>query len=330
MLDKPSKIILKDCMNLKGSETCLIVTDKKLKNIGNALYKNSLKMSKNSKLILTNIPKAHGAEPPKNVAQEMLKYDVVLLATTKSLSHTRARKNASRKGARIASMPGITADMMKRALNVDFNKIRKLNEKLISKLKSSRNKVSGELKNQRFLSNKNKIKITTKKGTNITFQVKGRKWIGDDGIYTKKHSFGNLPAGEIFIAPVENKTSGTIIADASVGGIGKVDRNIRIDVKNGFIADVSGGKTADNFKKLLKEKLYRNVAELGIGTNHKARITGNVLEDEKVFGTCHIAFGNNRHFGGKVDVPFHVDFVIKKPTIYADSVLIMENGKIKV
>jgi len=312
MLDKPSKIILKDCMNLKKNESCLIVTDKKLKQIGNALYKNSLKISRNSKLVLTNIPASHGAEPPKNIAVEMLKYDVILMPTTKSLSHTRARENASRNGARIASMPGITADMMNRALNADFNKIKKLNERLISKLK-----------------NKNKIKIITKKGTNIAFYVKSRKWIGDDGIYTKKGSFGNLPAGEIFTAPLENKTNGIIIADASVGGLGKVDKNIRIYVKNGFIADVHGGKITNIFKKLLKKKLYKNVAELGIGTNYKAKITGNVLEDEKVLGTCHIAFGNNRHFGGKVDVPFHVDFVVKNPTIYADKVLIMENGKVK-
>ena len=137
-----------------------------------------------------------------------------------------------------------------------------------------------------------------------------------------------LPAGEVFIAPLENKTNGTIIVDASVGGLGKVDKNIKIIVKDGFIDNIAGGKISDAFKKLLKNKLYRNVAELGIGTNPKAKIIGNVLEDEKASGTCHIAFGNNKHFGGKVDVPFHVDVVIRKPTIYADGFLIMEDGKI--
>ena len=312
MLDKPAKIILKDCMNLKSNEKCLIVTDKKLKQIGNELHKNSLKTTNHSKLILTTIPKAHGAEPSKNIADEMLKYDVILLATTKSLSHTRARKNASKKGARIASMPGITMEMMKRALNVDFYKIKTINEKLIKKLK-----------------NKNKIKITTKKGTNAEFYTNERKWIGDDGIYTKKGAFGNLPAGEIFIAPLENRTNGIIVVDASIGGIGKTDKNIIIEIKNGFIKKITSGKIAHQFKKSLKNKLYKNVAELGIGTNHKAIITGNVLEDEKVAGTCHIAFGNNKHFGGLVDVPFHVDVVIKNPTIYADDVLIMKNGKLK-
>ncbi|HLC62490.1 MAG TPA: aminopeptidase [Candidatus Nanoarchaeia archaeon] len=309
-LNKSASIILRDCMALKKNESCLIVTDKKLKSIGELLFRKSLKICKKSKLIFTNIPKSHGSEPPQNVAEEMLNYDVILLPTTKSLSHTRARNAASKTGARIASMPGITEDMMNRALNVDFYKIRELNNKLISKLK-----------------NRNKIKIITKKGTNIEFNLKERKWKPDDGIYTKRGDFGNLPAGEIFIAPLEGKTSGKLVCDASVGGIGKVDKNIEIIVKGGFIESVRGGNVANQFKKLLKNKLYRNVAELGIGTNPKAKITGEVLEDEKVMGTCHIAFGNNRHFGGNVDVPFHVDFVIRNPTIYADNILIMNNGK---
>lgn len=307
--DNSCKTILKQCMNLKSNENCLIVTDNKLKNIGHSIYKNSLKITKNSKLIFTSIPKAHGTEPPERIAKEMLKYDVVLLATSKSLSHTKARENASKKGARIASMPSITIDMIKRALNVDFFKIKIINKKLIKKL-----------------NNKNKIKIITKKGTNIEFHLKKRKWIGDDGIYTKKGAFGNLPAGEIFIAPLENKANGTIVVDASVGGIGKVDKHVKIDIKDGFIEKIDGGKVANLFKKSLRDKLYKNIAELGIGTNYKAKITGNVLEDEKVYGTCHIAFGNNKHFGGKVDVPFHVDVVIKNPTIYADDVLVIKNG----
>ena len=310
-LDKSSKIILKHCMNLKNNESCLIITDRKLKFIGKILYKNSLKIAKKSKIILIQIPETHGTEPVQNVANEMLKYDVILMPTTKSLSHTKARKNATRTGARIASMPGITADMMKRALNIDFYGIRKINQKLISMLK-----------------NKNKIRIITKKGTYITFYTKGRRWRNDDGIYIKKGAFGNLPSGEIFIAPLEGKTSGRIIVDASIGGLGKVDKNTEIKIKNGFIVNIKGGKVANQFEKLLKNKLYKNVAELGIGTNYKAKIAGKVLEDEKVAGACHIAFGNNIHFGGKVDVPFHVDVVIETPTIYAGNTLIMNNGKL--
>ena len=100
-----------------------------------------MKITSKTKLIKIPIPDSHGSEPPTRIAKEMLKYDVILMPTTKSLSHTTARKSASKKGARAASMLGITEDMMKRALGVDFNK----------------------------------IKITTKKGTDMEFDLKGRK-----------------------------------------------------------------------------------------------------------------------------------------------------------
>jgi len=297
-------------MALKKNESCLIITDSKLIKIGTALYNNSLKITNKSKLIKIPIPESHGSEPLRDVAEEMLNYDVILLPTTKSLSHTTARKSASKKGARIASMPGITEDMMERTLNVDFNKIKHINEKLIKRL-----------------SIKNKIKIITKKGTNIEFDLKGRKWISDYGICTKKGAFGNLPVGEIFIAPLEGKTEGVILSDANINKGNTED--IRIKIKDGFIQNIKGGKIANQFERLLKNKLYKNVAELGIGTNYKARITGNVLEDEKAIGTCHIAFGNNSHFGGKIDVPFHRDFVVKNPTILADGNPVMQSGKFR-
>ena len=152
MPDKPAEIIFKDCMNLKSKESCLVVCDYLLKDIGFSLFRNSLKITKKSKIVFVSIPKNHGTEPSKDVARQMLDFDVILLATTKSLSHTRARKNASKKGARIASMPGITKEMLERALNVDFDRIKTLNHKLISTLK-----------------NKNVVRITTKKEQTLVF-----------------------------------------------------------------------------------------------------------------------------------------------------------------
>jgi leucyl aminopeptidase (aminopeptidase T) len=74
----------------------------------------------------------------------------------------------------------------------------------------------------------------------------------------------------------------------------------------------------------------RNIAELGIGTNDKAIITGLVLEDEKVMGTIHIAIGDNSHFGGKVQVPSHLDGIVKSPTVWADGKLIMKDGEFMI
>ena len=86
--------------------------------------------------------------------------------------------------------------------------------------------------------------------------------------------------------------------------------------------------------KKLKQQLdavgkdARNIAEFGIGTNDSAKLSGVLLEDEKVMGTIHIALGNNVSMGGSVNVPIHLDGVVKKPTVWMDGKLLMKDGKL--
>jgi len=105
---------------------------------------------------------------------------------------------------------------------------------------------------------------------------------------------------------------------------------ISVKVKDGYATEITGGKEADKLKRMLLKfgKKGRNVAEIGIGTNDKAKLSGILLEDEKVLGTVHIALGNNLSMGGNVNVPLHVDGVILKPTVYFDGKMIMRNGKL--
>ena len=316
MLEKAVDLVLKKCMGLKPKEKLLIVIDKRKRGIGKIFLKKGKKTTPNVKLLEIPVGNVNGEEPPKKAAKEMLNYDVELLITTKSLTHTKARRNASETGARIATLPGITESMMTRAINVDYKRICKLSRKIAS-----------------IMDNGKIIKLTTKKGTDIILEIKGRNAHGrSGGILTKKGKFGNLPSGEAFIAPVENKTNGIYIVDASLGGIGKVDKPVRVLVKNGCAVKITGRKSAKELNKILKKagKKAMIVAELGIGTNYKAKITGNLLEDEKVIGTCHIALGDNTGFGGKNEVPLHIDGVIKKPTIFIDNRKIMDNGKLLI
>ncbi len=71
-----------------------------------------------------------------------------------------------------------------------------------------------------------------------------------------------------------------------------------------------------------------NVAEIGIGVNPKAKLCGNILEDEKVLGTCHVAFGSNINFGGSVDAKVHLDGIIKNPTVLVDGGAVIEKGSL--
>src|SRR3989338_8622413 len=132
----------------------------------------------------------------------------------------------------------------------------------------------------------------------------------------------------ILLAPVEGTANGAYVVDASFAGIGKLKSPIKIYVKNGRAVKIYGEK-ADVLNELLDSagKDARNIAEFGIGTNEKAKITGNILEDEKVIGTCHIALGNNVGFGGKTSVQLHLDGIIKNTTIFVDENKIIDKGK---
>lgn len=311
-MPKYAEIVLNKCLGLKNNESLLIVTDSELEGIAEIFLGEAKKITDKAKLIKVPIPRVHGAEPSDEVAKEMLNYDVEILITTKSLSHTNARVNACEKGSRIVTMPGITKKILEMAIDIDYGKLMKVNEKLWNIIDKGK-----------------EVKITTKLGTNLKFGIKGRKAFGrDSGLFTKKGSFGNLPTGEIFVAPVEGTANGTYIVDASFAGIGKLKSPIKIYVKNGYAVKIDGEK-ADVLNEMLDSagKEARNIAEFGIGTNKKAEITGNILEDEKVIGTCHIALGNNIGFGGKTNVQLHLDGIIKKPTIFIDGNKILDKGK---
>jgi leucyl aminopeptidase (aminopeptidase T) len=166
--------------------------------------------------------------------------------------------------------------------------------------------------------------VTSEEGTDLTFSIGGRIAHGRKAsIFDQPGYWGNIPCGEAFVAPVEDSVNGKLVIDASIAGIGLVDRNATFTIERGEVVDVDGGRAAREFEILLDDSSKRQVAEFGIGTNDRAEITGITIEDEKALGTCHIAFGNNRFFGGTNQVDFHMDCVMRAPTIVIDERVIM-------
>ncbi|MBM4158848.1 MAG: aminopeptidase, partial [Ignavibacteria bacterium] len=174
------------------------------------------------------------------------------------------------------------------------------------------------------------IRVVTKKGTDITMPMKGRKVIESTGVLLNKGDWGNMPSGEVYLAPWEDKSNGIIVIDGSMAGVGLVETPITIEVVNGYAENIQGGKEAQKLIELLDKvgRDARAIAEFGIGTNYKAQLIGEILEDEKVYGTVHIAFGNNVSMGGSINVKSHLDGLIKEPDVYVDGKLIMEKGNL--
>jgi leucyl aminopeptidase (aminopeptidase T) len=315
-LDSACEIAIKECMAVKKNEKVLVITDEIKREIGYQLYSNAIRLGYKALFVEMKSGKINGEEPSDEIAHLMQQFDVVFIPTAKSLTHTDARRIASKKGVRVATFPGITREVMIRGLNADYKKISRLSVKL-----------------KHILDKGKVIRVTASAGTDISFKISGRKAIASKGLFHKKGESGNLPTGETFLAPNEGTSNGVFVVDGSMAGLGLVKGSkIRIEVRDGFATGITGGKAAKKLVKMLDSvgKNARNIAEFGIGTNDSAKLSGILLEDEKVMGTVHIALGNNISMGGKVNVPIHLDGVIKEPTVYLDGKEIMRSGKLLV
>lgn len=302
--------ILKNLLAVRPNESALIVTDPAKTRLAGEFLDEAKKITKKAKLISFDNMTENAQEPPKDIAQKMLKADVCLLITTFSLSHTQARKNACKAAARIASMPGITKDIVTRTLSSDYSKIAKTSQKMAN-----------------ILTKGKKVTITSPAGTNLSLDISNRKAIADTGLITKPGDFGNLPAGEAFVAPIENKTNGIVLFDGAFAGI-TLDQPIKLEIKSGMALKITGGSAAKKLNQLINQvgPKAKVIGELGIGTNPACKLSPNILEAEKVYGTCHLALGNNIGFGGTNNVPFHSDGIILNPTITIDSKTINLQG----
>ena len=307
-LVKIAEGVLVSCLAVKPGEEVLIVTDDSRKAIGEALYQAAGNLGCEKILMVMGEREVSGQEPPKAVAAAMKEADVVIAPTAQSLTHTNARIEAAKAGTRVATMPGITEEMFSRgAMNADYTAVEKLTEtitEMLTKASSARIEKDGKV---------------------LTINLNGRDGVPSPGVYREAGKCGNLPSGEAYIAPLEDGSDGELIIDGSMVGIGKLDSPLHMVISGGKLRSVAGEKS-ENLDILLKNETNGTLCELGIGTNEAAILNGIILEDEKVYGTVHIAFGTNTSFGGVNKAECHMDGIILRPTLYLDDVKVIEDG----
>ncbi|MEK4048037.1 aminopeptidase [Paenibacillus sp. FSL H8-0048] len=302
--------VLKDCLGVASGELLAVVADDDKRDLAESVYEAGKRLGAESMLLVMQPRSRSGEEPPAPVAEAMAKADVAVCITTHSMTHTAARKQAAAAGTRVATMPGITDDMFSNgAITADYGQVKALTEQVAA-----------------LLSAGSRVRVE-KEGLVLSFSIDGRDGILSTGLYLNPGESGNLPSGEAYIAPLEGTASGQIKVDGSVAGIGALDGPMVLTVEDGRLIHADGehgGKLLD----MLGNGDGRLLGEFGIGTNNKARITGVVLEDEKVYGTIHVAFGSNNTFGGVVAAGVHIDAVVMKPDVYIDDKLIMQAGEL--
>jgi len=303
-LKKAARVTLMTCLEVQPHERLLIVADDDSpEKVVQALYDEARSMGIEVAMLQITPRQFNGEELPDFVARLLKQVDVYLGPTSKSFSHTDARRDASKSGVRGATLPGVNEDIFKRLMAVDYQAIAAKAKVLVERITRAKS-----------------VRITSENGTDLVLGL-GNTFEPDDGMLSAAGAFGNLPAGEVMGAPSGGK--GTLVIDA-MGDI--ITEPTTVVIGKGEIIDIQPNKSGERFKDLLEKAARQDgnrnafkVAELGIGLNPLAKISGEILEDEKVLGTIHVAFGDNSSYpGGKNTASIHLDGVVLEPKLYFD------------
>lgn len=311
-LEQAVTVALTTCLGLGAQETLLVLADPPLSALAQTVATIGRRFAKEVIFLEYGERERNGQEPPHPVPLVMQQVDAVVALTSRSITHTRARREATAAGTRVATMPGITEEMLVRTMSADYEAIAATTQALAERLTAA-----------------SVARVTTVAGTDLTLPIAGIAAIASTGLIREKGQWGNLPSGEAYLMPAEGQAEGVLVIDGALAGIGRLTQPVRVVVERGMAVAVEGGEQAHAFWRQMQAvgPGAFNVAELGVGTNPKAQVTGNILEDEKVLGTVHVAFGNNVSMGGTVDVPFHVDGILLQPTLLLDGQPLLINGQ---
>lgn len=263
-----------------------------------------------------------GKEPPAAAAAKFKEADVLIAIVSFSLTHTGAREDACRAGVRVASMPRFVPEMFYPGgpMAVDYRAI------------AAETRAIADL-----ITAAEEVTVRSPQGTDITFSVRDRPGQCDDGLYTRKGAWGNLPAGEAYTAPVEGIGKGRLVVRKGwFPGLTEADMVLHFE-DGEAVAVEGGGEVGRKLAAFLDlpargpaARPRRMLAELGVGTNPNARRTDINLEAEKIRGTVHIAIGDGSHMGGLNVADFHQDHVIPEADLILDGKMIMQGGKLLI
>lgn len=295
---------------VKAGERVLLVADVGTLSVGRALFDAAADLGADAVLSVMRSTASSPMEPPGVIASAMLESDLVVLATSGSMTHTHARRAANRGGARVVSIPGVTEEMLREgALTADHAEILQVMRRVARRLRHAR-----------------EVRLASASGTDLTFSVEGRSWNQTDtGVCVKRGEMTTLPAGEVFVAPVEGTAEGRLSVDLWFEEpLGEV---ATVVVKGGHAAKVVGAERAVAAMNRGGRE-GRNVGKFGIGLNPRARRSGPPQELEKSLGTAHVGFGDSAPFGGRIECGVRVDALVGDVSVEVDGELVVDKGKL--
>jgi leucyl aminopeptidase (aminopeptidase T) len=328
-LMESARIIVEECVKLKPGDEVLVVTDTRATDycgVEALLYAviGAIKAAGVEPVVISYTAKvSNGDELPKAVAEAMKNTDAIFALTTKSILHTTAAAEARAAGVRTMMLPagsgvGFTNDMIYRLMPKS--------RKEIEDIAQLTNKIGQFFKNGRT------VKITTKKGTDLTLNVGQLKMVFNDGYFNEPGIMQFIPSGMLAIGIDPGSANGKLVSDVSISRVlSPITQPITFMIKEGYVKSIEGGKEAKEFEKIIKSQNDPDaylICEVGLGMNSKAKPSIDTLENEHIYGGGHIGFGSNDTFGGNVRCAnnWHVDTCFLDASVWIDGQKILEDG----
>lgn len=305
-------------LNVKPGEEILILADTTTEDdLPKAMAAAARQVGAEPSVLIMETRPAPNVEPSRAAAGAMRSVDVLVMMASQPMTHTEALRAALGAGVKYIAMPMLTiSSLTQGAATADPHELFAVTEKVAA-----------------LLTEASTARVVSEQGTDVTMDLRGRNGIILGGLCIPGKTTGGFPHGESPIAPVEDATTGTVVFDTTMNPVGRLSRPVVLQVERGRITKIEGGPEAAKLRDLLASKGDENsymIGEFAIGTNPKARITGNMSEDKRKRGTVHFGIGDNATLGGKVRAAIHLDGLILRPTVTLDGRVVVENGELKL
>jgi leucyl aminopeptidase (aminopeptidase T) len=315
-LSRGAEKVVHTCLKVRRGEDLAIAVDTPNIKTGSVLAEAGRQAGAEVSLLIFDPRKGHAENPPRPIAAAISDASAAILASTFSLSSSSARREASKLGVRIVTLPGCRDEtLVSDALDVDFEAMRPTIQKVGSFL------VGGKI-----------TRVTTDLGSDLTVKLCGRKTVDQTALAWEPGSWAPVPNLETAVGPCEDGVDGIWIVDGVIIPGGVPIEPVTISIHKGKVVSIEGGADAERLGEYmlgLHDPNIYQVVELGIGLNPKARIgRGLMAEDESQMGTVHLGLGEGRTFGLEVPASTHIDLVVRHPTLAVDGLTILANEQL--
>lgn len=322
-LEQGARNAIETCMGVKPSDTVVLVTDRIVAEVGDALEHAARKATKHvTRIVLEDLGPRPLEELPAELARAAQTHDVSLWAAASVKGELPVRM-AYRKHlvrARHGHMPGITRQLMEMGMNADYEAVSALTMRLHERLQGAR-----------------KARVTNPNGTDFTVVFHPDwTWLPDTGKFHEPGSWGNLPAGEVYTAPawLHGRIVTNLLGDFFSEKYKELTPPLAFDVfDNRIVLDSLAGATPDVIREfkdyLTSDPMGTRAGEFAMGTNlGLTKLVGNLLQDEKIPGV-HVAFGHpySEQTGAPWTAKTHVDVVILETDVWIDGQQLQKRGR---